>query len=205
VRTRTAHVGTTRPDGRPRVKPVWFVLDEQPGHFQLCLHHLCRFGLRAAACAGMARSRCRSTIPPRRTPWSSWRHGTGQRRPRLGPPGRHQDRRPLHWGPAGPRSSGPASACRGTPGPGDPGPGDRPQCSRAASRGKSLTLTCSVTSWDRFVLRPEFDFPVCRWKAPSGLAEASFLRVPAVRSPRLLESNPWRRLTISEHRRAPPS
>ena len=33
--TRTAHVGTTRSDGRPHVKPVWFVLDGQPGDFQL--------------------------------------------------------------------------------------------------------------------------------------------------------------------------
>ena len=33
--TRTAHVGTTRPDGRPHVKPVWFVLDGRPGGFQL--------------------------------------------------------------------------------------------------------------------------------------------------------------------------
>ena len=33
--TRTAHVGTTRPDGRPHVKPVWFVLDGRPGDFQL--------------------------------------------------------------------------------------------------------------------------------------------------------------------------
>ena len=33
--TRTAHVGTTRPDGRPHVKPVWFVLDGKPGDFQL--------------------------------------------------------------------------------------------------------------------------------------------------------------------------
>jgi PPOX class probable F420-dependent enzyme len=33
--TRTAHVGTTRSDGRPHVKPVWFVLDGRPGDFQL--------------------------------------------------------------------------------------------------------------------------------------------------------------------------
>ena len=33
--TRTAHVGTTRSDGRPHVKPVWFVLDGRPGSFQL--------------------------------------------------------------------------------------------------------------------------------------------------------------------------
>jgi PPOX class probable F420-dependent enzyme len=33
--TRTAHAGTTRPDGRPHVKPVWFVLDGRPGDFQL--------------------------------------------------------------------------------------------------------------------------------------------------------------------------
>ena len=33
--TRTAHVATTRPDGRPHVKPVWFVLDGRPGDFQL--------------------------------------------------------------------------------------------------------------------------------------------------------------------------
>src|SRR5580692_12806550 len=37
-------------------------------------------------------------------------------------------------------------------------------------------------------------------KAPSGLAEARFLRVPRSASPGLLESNPWRRLTMSEHR-----
>jgi PPOX class probable F420-dependent enzyme len=33
--TRTAHVATTRSDGRPHVKPVWFVLDGRPGDFQL--------------------------------------------------------------------------------------------------------------------------------------------------------------------------
>ena len=33
--TRTAHVATARSDGRPHVKPVWFVLDGQPGDFQL--------------------------------------------------------------------------------------------------------------------------------------------------------------------------
>jgi len=32
--TRTAHVATTRSDGRPHVKPVWFVLDGRPGDFQ---------------------------------------------------------------------------------------------------------------------------------------------------------------------------
>lgn len=29
--TRTAHVGSVRADGRPHVKPVWFVLDGRPG------------------------------------------------------------------------------------------------------------------------------------------------------------------------------
>jgi PPOX class probable F420-dependent enzyme len=33
--TRTAHIATIRSDGRPHVKPVWFVLDGQPGDFQL--------------------------------------------------------------------------------------------------------------------------------------------------------------------------
>jgi PPOX class probable F420-dependent enzyme len=33
--TRTAHVGTVRADGRPHVKPVWFILDGRPGSFQL--------------------------------------------------------------------------------------------------------------------------------------------------------------------------
>ena len=33
--TRTAHVATTRPDGRPHVTPVWFVLDGRPGDIQL--------------------------------------------------------------------------------------------------------------------------------------------------------------------------
>lgn len=33
--TRTAHVATTRPDCRPHVTPVWFVLDGRPGDFQL--------------------------------------------------------------------------------------------------------------------------------------------------------------------------
>jgi PPOX class probable F420-dependent enzyme len=33
--TRTAHIATTRSDGRPHVKPVWFVLDGRPGDFQL--------------------------------------------------------------------------------------------------------------------------------------------------------------------------
>ena len=33
--TRTAHIATIRADGRPHVKPVWFVLDGQPGDFQL--------------------------------------------------------------------------------------------------------------------------------------------------------------------------
>ena len=33
--TRTAHVATTRSDGRLHVKPVWFVLDGRPGDFQL--------------------------------------------------------------------------------------------------------------------------------------------------------------------------
>jgi len=31
---RTAHIATTRSDGRPHVKPVWFVLDGQPGDVQ---------------------------------------------------------------------------------------------------------------------------------------------------------------------------
>ena len=33
--TRTAHVGTVRADGRPHVKPVWFVLEGRPESFQL--------------------------------------------------------------------------------------------------------------------------------------------------------------------------
>ena len=33
--TRTAHIATIRADGRPHVKPVWFVLDGRPGNFQL--------------------------------------------------------------------------------------------------------------------------------------------------------------------------
>ena len=33
--TRTAHIATIRSDGRPHVKPVWFVLDGRPGDFQL--------------------------------------------------------------------------------------------------------------------------------------------------------------------------
>jgi PPOX class probable F420-dependent enzyme len=33
--TRTAHVATVRADGRPHVKPVWFVLDGEPGNFQV--------------------------------------------------------------------------------------------------------------------------------------------------------------------------
>ena len=33
--TRTAHVATVRGDGRPHVKPVWFVLDGEPGAFQV--------------------------------------------------------------------------------------------------------------------------------------------------------------------------
>jgi PPOX class probable F420-dependent enzyme len=33
--TRTAHIATIRSDGRPHVKPVWFVLDGRPGNFQL--------------------------------------------------------------------------------------------------------------------------------------------------------------------------
>jgi PPOX class probable F420-dependent enzyme len=33
--TRTAHVATVRADGRPHVKPVWFVLDGAPEDFAL--------------------------------------------------------------------------------------------------------------------------------------------------------------------------
>jgi PPOX class probable F420-dependent enzyme len=33
--TRTAHVGTVRADGRPHVKPVWFVVDGRPGSLLL--------------------------------------------------------------------------------------------------------------------------------------------------------------------------
>ncbi len=33
--TRTGHVATVRADGRPHVKPVWFVLEGGPGAFQL--------------------------------------------------------------------------------------------------------------------------------------------------------------------------
>jgi PPOX class probable F420-dependent enzyme len=33
--TRTAHVGTVRADGRPHVKPVWFVMEGRPESFQL--------------------------------------------------------------------------------------------------------------------------------------------------------------------------
>lgn len=33
--TRTAHVGTVRADGRPHVKPVWFVLEGRPESFRL--------------------------------------------------------------------------------------------------------------------------------------------------------------------------
>ena len=33
--TRTAHVATVRADGRPHVKPVWFVLDGEPGNFRV--------------------------------------------------------------------------------------------------------------------------------------------------------------------------
>ena len=33
--TRTAHVAAVRADGRPHVKPVWFVLDGEPADFQV--------------------------------------------------------------------------------------------------------------------------------------------------------------------------
>ncbi len=33
--TRTGHVATVRADGRPHVKPIWFVLDGEPGDFRL--------------------------------------------------------------------------------------------------------------------------------------------------------------------------
>ena len=33
--TRTAHVATVRADGRPHVKPIWFVVDGPPDSFQL--------------------------------------------------------------------------------------------------------------------------------------------------------------------------
>ncbi len=33
--TRTAHIATVREDGRPHIKPVWFVLDGEPGNFRV--------------------------------------------------------------------------------------------------------------------------------------------------------------------------
>jgi PPOX class probable F420-dependent enzyme len=33
--TRTAHLATVRADGRPHVKPVWFLLSGTPGDFQV--------------------------------------------------------------------------------------------------------------------------------------------------------------------------
>jgi PPOX class probable F420-dependent enzyme len=36
--TRTAHVATTRADGRPHVKPMWFVVDGTPESFTLLLN-----------------------------------------------------------------------------------------------------------------------------------------------------------------------
>jgi len=35
--TRTAHLATVRADGRPHVKPVWFLLSGTPGDFQVVL------------------------------------------------------------------------------------------------------------------------------------------------------------------------
>ncbi len=35
--TRTAHLATVRADGRPHVKPVWFLLSGTPGDFQVLL------------------------------------------------------------------------------------------------------------------------------------------------------------------------
>ena len=40
--TRTAHVATTRSDGRPHVKLVWFVLDGRPGAAQESVGNLPR-------------------------------------------------------------------------------------------------------------------------------------------------------------------
>ena len=36
--TRTAHLATVRADGRPHVKPTWFVLDGSPEEFSLLLN-----------------------------------------------------------------------------------------------------------------------------------------------------------------------
>ncbi len=36
--TRTGHVATTRADGRPHVKPMWFVVDGTPEAFTLLLN-----------------------------------------------------------------------------------------------------------------------------------------------------------------------
>jgi PPOX class probable F420-dependent enzyme len=35
--TRTAHLATVRADGRPHIKPVWFLLSGTPGDFQVIL------------------------------------------------------------------------------------------------------------------------------------------------------------------------
>jgi PPOX class probable F420-dependent enzyme len=51
--TRTAHLGTVRADGRPHVKPIWFVLDGAPEAFVLLLNT----GVNTVAGRNLARDR----------------------------------------------------------------------------------------------------------------------------------------------------
>src|SRR5580692_2527477 len=76
-----------------------------------------------------------------------------------------------------------------------------PDRARVAGRGAWRRM-----GLDRAGRRPRVD-PATRYRQASRIegalrivAEASFLRAPRSASPGLLESNPWRRLTISEHR-----
>jgi len=110
--TRTAHVGTTRPDGRPHVKPVWFVLDGRPGDFQLVFttyadsvkgRGLRRDGRVAVSVDDPAPPYAFVIVEARR--WSATTSARSARPP--------QGSAAATWAPAGPLSSGPATACPG--------------------------------------------------------------------------------------------
>jgi nitroimidazol reductase NimA-like FMN-containing flavoprotein (pyridoxamine 5'-phosphate oxidase superfamily) len=64
--TRTAHIATVRRDGQPHVKPVWFVLDGEPGAPEL-VFTTAADTVKGARCGGTAGSRCPWTIRHPRT------------------------------------------------------------------------------------------------------------------------------------------
>jgi hypothetical protein len=126
--TRTAHVATTRSDGRPHVKPVWFVLDGRPGDFQFL------FTTYAESVKGRGLRRNTQVAASVDDPAPPYSFVIGC----------YPDRRPLHGRGSRRRVRGPQRRARRTADPADPGSDNCPAGSIRLILQPEIVIFCGL-------------------------------------------------------------